>query len=125
MTVKNKPPFRYDIVGSFLRPATLKEKREALAAGTITPAQLQAAEDAAIKDLVEKEKAVGLRAVTDGEFRRRYWHLDFLTALEGVTEISAETGPFTSKVLSLKPAQQKSPGKSTLGTILSWNISAT
>ena len=79
MTVKNKPPFRYDIVGSFLRPAALKEKREALAAGTITAADLKAAEDEAIRDLVAKEKEVGLRAVTDGEFRRRYWHLDFLT----------------------------------------------
>ena len=87
---KNKPPFRYDIVGSFLRPAALKEKREAFAAGTITAADLKAAEDEAIRDLVAKEKEVGLYAVTDGEFRRRYWHLDFLTELEGVTEISAE-----------------------------------
>ena len=90
MSVKNRPPFRYDIVGSFLRPAALKEKREAFAAGKITAADLKTAEDAAIQDLVAKEKEVGLHAVTDGEFRRRYWHLDFLTELEGVTEISAE-----------------------------------
>ena len=90
MSVKNRPPFRYDIVGSFLRPATLKEKREAFAAGKISAADLKEAEDAAIQDLVAKEKEVGLHAVTDGEFRRRYWHLDFLTELEGVTEISAE-----------------------------------
>ncbi len=115
MTVKNKPPFRYDIVGSFLRPATLKEKREALAAGTITPAQLQAAEDAAIKDLVEKEKAVGLRAVTDGEFRRRYWHLDFLTALEGVTEISAENWSVHFKGAQPKARTAKITGKIDFG----------
>lgn len=90
MSVKNRPPFRYDIVGSFLRPAALKEKREAFAAGKISAANLKEAEDAAIQDLVAKEKEVGLHAVTDGEFRRRYWHLDFLTELEGVTEISAE-----------------------------------
>ena len=90
MTVKNRPPFRYDIVGSFLRPAALKEKREESAAGKIPAEDLKAAENAAITDLVAKEKEVGLHAVTDGEFRRRYWHLDFLTELQGVTEISAE-----------------------------------
>lgn len=72
MSVKNRPPFRYDIVGSFLRPAALKEKREAFAAGKISAADLKEAEDAAIQDLVAKEKEVGLHAVTDGEFRRRY-----------------------------------------------------
>lgn len=72
MTVKNRPPFRYDIVGSFLRPAALKEKREESAAGKIPAEDLKAAEDTAIADLVAKEKEVGLHAVTDGEFRRRY-----------------------------------------------------
>ena len=90
MTLNHKPPFRYDIVGSFLRPAALKEKRAAFAAGTLTAEDLKQAEDAAIQDLVAKEKQVGLQAVTDGEFRRRYWHLDFLADLEGVTEVSAE-----------------------------------
>lgn len=90
MTTKNKPPFRYDIVGSFLRPAALKEKREAFAAGKITAADLKAEEDKQIRSLVAQEKKVGLKAVTDGEFRRRYWHLDFLADLEGVTEVKAE-----------------------------------
>ena len=90
MTTKNKPPFRYDIVGSFLRPAALKEKRAAFAAGTISAAELKSAEDEAIKALVAKEKEAGLHAVTDGELRRRYWHLDFLADLDGVTEVSAE-----------------------------------
>jgi 5-methyltetrahydropteroyltriglutamate--homocysteine methyltransferase len=116
MTVKNKPPFRYDIVGSFLRPAALKEKREALAAGTITAADLKAAEDEAIRDLLAKEKEVGLRAVTDGEFRRRYWHLDFLTELEGVTEISAENWSVHFKGAQPKARTAKITGPISFGS---------
>ena len=86
---KKRPPFRYDIVGSFLRPEALKEQREAFAAGKIAASELKEAEDAAIRDLVAKEKEVGLKAVTDGEFRRRYWHLDFLAALDGLEEVGA------------------------------------
>ncbi|MCI7055370.1 MAG: 5-methyltetrahydropteroyltriglutamate--homocysteine S-methyltransferase [Selenomonas bovis] len=89
MTAKKNPPFRYDIVGSFLRPAALKKQRAAAARGEISAAALRAAEDAAIRDLVAKEKAAGLRAVTDGELRRRYWHLDFLAGLAGVEEVGA------------------------------------
>ena len=112
---KNKPPFRYDIVGSFLRPAALKEKREAFAAGTITAADLKAAEDEAIRDLVAKEKKVGLYAVTDGEFRRRYWHLDFLTELEGVTEISAENWSVHFKGAQPKARTAKITGSISFG----------
>ncbi|WP_296331293.1 5-methyltetrahydropteroyltriglutamate--homocysteine S-methyltransferase [uncultured Acidaminococcus sp.] len=83
-------PFRYDIVGSFLRPAALKAARKAFEEGTLSQEALTKAEDEAILDLVKKEKACGLKAVTDGEFRRRYWHLDFLAALDGVTEIHAD-----------------------------------
>ena len=89
MTAKKNPPFRYDIVGSFLRPAALKKQRAAAARCEISAAALRAAEDAAIRDLVAKEKAAGLRAVTDGELRRRYWHLDFLAGLAGVEEVGA------------------------------------
>ena len=64
MAITN-PPYAYDIVGSFLRPETLKQARADFAAGTITHEQLTAAEDAAIADLVEKEKQAGLKAVTD------------------------------------------------------------
>ena len=64
-----RTPFRYDIVGSFLRPAALKKQRAAAARCEISAAALRAAEDAAIRDLVAKEKAAGLRAVTDGELR--------------------------------------------------------
>ena len=85
-----QPPFKYDVVGSFLRPDYLKKAREEFANGTIDAKQLKDVEDKAIKELVAKEKEVGLQAVTDGEFRRRYWHLDFLADLEGVEEIKAD-----------------------------------
>lgn len=83
-------PFRADVVGSFLRPAYLKKARAAYERNEISPAKLKETEDAAIRELVAKEKEVGLQAVTDGEFRRRYWHLDFLAALKGVREVKAE-----------------------------------
>ena len=92
-----RAPFRYDIVGSFLRPAALMKTREAYAAGNAGAEELRAAEDAAIRGLVAKEKEVGLRAVTDGEFRRRYWHLDFLAALGGVEEVGASHWSVTFK----------------------------
>ena len=85
-----QPPYTYDIVGSFLRPARLKEARADFAAGKINKDQLTAVEDECIAELVQKEKGAGLRAVTDGEFRRAMWHLDFLAALDGVEEISAD-----------------------------------
>lgn len=85
-----KAPFRYDVVGSFLRPEGLKEARARYAKGEASFEELTAAEDEAIKALVEQEKAVGLKAVTDGEFRRSMWHLDFLASLEGVQEVGAE-----------------------------------
>lgn len=88
MTVQ--PPFKYDVVGSFLRPNYLKKAREEFANKTIDAKQLKAIEDKALQELVAKEKEVGLQAVTDGEFRRRYWHLDFLADLDGVEEIKAD-----------------------------------
>ena len=74
----------YDIVGSFLRPAALKQARAAFKAGKLSESELRSLEDKLITDLVAKEKAVGLKAVTDGEFRRDFWHLDFLENLNGV-----------------------------------------
>ena len=78
MTTTLTAPFKNDIVGSFLRPQKLKEAREQFKQGELDQAGLTAVEDACITDLIEKEKAVGLHAVTDGEFRRSWWHLDFL-----------------------------------------------
>ena len=73
-----KSPFRYDYVGSFLRPAAVKEARAKFAKNEITKEQLTEVENEEIKKLVEKQKAAGFHGLTDGEFRRRYWHLDFM-----------------------------------------------
>lgn len=90
-------PFRYDIVGSFLRPAGLKAAREQFAAGEISRETLTQTENEAIKTLIQQEKEAGLRAVTDGEFRRRWWHLDFLAGLNGITVYDFETAGFGVK----------------------------
>ena len=76
---------KFDIVGSFLRPQEIKEARAKYNAGEITLAQLRGVEDAAIADLVAKEVQHGLTMVTDGEFRRRWWHLDWLKEFDGFT----------------------------------------
>ena len=107
---KEKAPFRYDIVGSFLRPQALKEKRAAFARGEIDAAALKHAEDDAIRTLVAQEKASGLRAVTDGELRRGYWHLDFLAELAGVTEVGAAHWSVAFKGAQPKAATVKITG---------------
>jgi 5-methyltetrahydropteroyltriglutamate--homocysteine methyltransferase len=78
------PPFRADHVGSFLRPPYLLEARERKARGEITPAQLREIEDRAIAEVVQMQQDVGLQSITDGEFRRTYFHIDFLEQLGGV-----------------------------------------
>lgn len=75
---------RYEIVGSFLRPEKLKKAREQYNIGKISYPKLQEVEDQEIVRLINKEKEVGLKYVTDGEFRRSYWHLDFFWGLTGV-----------------------------------------
>lgn len=85
-------PFRADIVGSFLRPPVLKEARRKFQNKEISAEHLQKIEDAEIARLVEQQKAAGLRAVTDGEFRRSWWHLDFMWGLEGVEKRSIDQG---------------------------------
>ena len=74
MAQRTKPPFRADHVGSLLRPAALKEAREKRARGEISQAELKAVEDREIERAISKQEEVGLRAVTDGEFRRSWWH---------------------------------------------------
>lgn len=81
---------KYDIVGSFLRPQAIKEARKSYADGEITLAQLREVEDREIASLVEKEVAHGLKYVTDGEFRRRWWHLDWLKEFDGFTTVHLE-----------------------------------
>ena len=77
-------PARYDHVGSFLRPQYLIEARAQKAKGEITPEQLRTIEDKAIAEIVKFQESVGLKSITDGEFRRTYFHLDFLEQLGGV-----------------------------------------
>jgi 5-methyltetrahydropteroyltriglutamate--homocysteine methyltransferase len=81
-----KLPSRADHVGSFLRPKSVLDAREALAAGKIGAAELRAVEDEAIAELVEWQEGLGLKAITDGEFRRFFFHTDFLLQLSGVEE---------------------------------------
>jgi len=92
MTQRTKPPFRADHVGSLLRPAALKQARERRAKGEIGADELKAAEDRAIEDIIKKQEAVGLQSITDGEFRRSWWHLDFLWGLDGVEKHVMDTG---------------------------------
>ena len=84
MTIRQHPPFRADHVGSFLRPKFLLDAREQAAHGEITSEQLRSVEDRAITDIVKFQQDVGLQSITDGEFRRTYFHIDFLEQLGGV-----------------------------------------
>lgn len=85
-----KAPFKADHVGSFLRTAPLKEARTAYANGEIDKDALKTVEDKEIEKLVQKQIETGLKSITDGEFRRSWWHLDFLSGLEGVEEFETE-----------------------------------
>ena len=87
-------PFRFDYVGSFLRPEHLKQARADFEAGKITKAELESIENEAITDLIKKQKAAGYPVITDGEFRRSYWHLDFMWGLEGIEHIELDHGYF-------------------------------
>ena len=84
MTTRTTPPFRADHVGSFLRPKYLLDARAQQAKGEITREQLRAVEDRAITEIVKFQEDVGLQSITDGEFRRTYFHIDFLEQLGGV-----------------------------------------
>src|SRR5512144_332020 len=84
MSARATPPFRADHVGSFLRPAALLDARERFGKGEIDRAALRAAEDAAIRDIVRFQEDLGFSGITDGEFRRTYFHIDFLEQLDGV-----------------------------------------
>lgn len=91
---KLNAPFRYDIVGSFLRPQAIHDARAKHAAGEISFEQLREVEDAEVSKIIEKQKAVGLHAVTDGEFRRRWWHLDWLAGFNGIKVYDFKTAGF-------------------------------
>lgn len=85
-------PFKFDNVGSFLRPAKLKAAREDFKNGSISQDELTSVENETIKELVQKQKDIGLKAITDGEFRRSWWHLDFFWGLNGVEKSDVENG---------------------------------
>ncbi|MGA8652934.1 MAG: 5-methyltetrahydropteroyltriglutamate--homocysteine S-methyltransferase [Xanthobacteraceae bacterium] len=89
---RTKPPYRADHVGSLLRPAALKAARERHAKGEITAAALRGVEDREIEAVIKKQEAVGLQSITDGEFRRSWWHLDFLWGLDGVERHVMDSG---------------------------------
>ena len=80
-------PFRFDTVGSFLRPENLKQARQEFEKGNFSYQELKNFEDAAIRDLVKKEIEAGYKGITDGEFRRAYWHLDFFWGLGGIKRL--------------------------------------
>ena len=86
MSVRTTPPFRADHVGSLLRPRPLLEAREAASRGAISPDELRAVEDDAIREAIRMQEDIGLRSVTDGEFRRASWHMDFIYQIAGVSK---------------------------------------
>jgi 5-methyltetrahydropteroyltriglutamate--homocysteine methyltransferase len=87
MSPRTSPPFRADHVGSLLRPARLHAARADRAAGKITPRELRAVEDDAIREAVALQREAGLRSVTDGEFRRATWHMDFIYQIGGISQV--------------------------------------
>ena len=89
---RTKPPFRADHVGSCLRPAALKEARAKREQGAITAAELKAVEDREIEKIIKKQEELGLKLATDGEFRRSWWHFDFLGMLDGVEVYDTDQG---------------------------------
>jgi 5-methyltetrahydropteroyltriglutamate--homocysteine methyltransferase len=107
----NKPPFRADQVGSLLRSAPVKAARTQRLANEITAAELTAIEDAEIRKLVARQEEIGLQGVTDGEFRRAWWHYDFLAGLDGVELVRVAHG------LQFKGVETKAEGLHVHGKI--------
>lgn len=92
LTERKHAPFRADIVGSFLRPERLKNARKQFEEGSLSKEALTEVENGCIRELVEKQLEVGLLAVTDGEFRRSYWHLDFMWGFDGIDRVTMGRG---------------------------------
>src|SRR3954452_2659255 len=91
MSVRTSPPFRADHVGSLLRPPEVLKAREDRSAGRISHDDLRAIEDDAIREVIRRQEQTGLKSVTDGEFRRESWHMDFIYELGGVTQVQDDT----------------------------------
>jgi len=92
MSQRTTPPFRADQVGSILRTKAIHDARAKHEKGEITDAQLKAVEDAEIIKVIKKQEEVGLEAITDGEYRRSFWHYDFYGMLDGVDVVKADHG---------------------------------
>src|SRR3984893_8154636 len=101
------PPFRADHVGSLLRPPGLLRAREEHRAGRLSAEELRRAEDAAIRDAVRMQQEIGLQGVTDGEFRRGSWHMDFLYQIGGVAK--------TDQTLRIQFRNEAGPVEAALG----------
>ncbi|HEY5427505.1 MAG TPA: hypothetical protein VIK04_00190, partial [Solirubrobacteraceae bacterium] len=91
MPRRDTPPFRADHVGSLLRPPPLARARAQFKAGALDADELRAIEDDAIREVIELQRAAGLQAVTDGEFRRTSWHMDFIYQLGGIEQAEGES----------------------------------
>ncbi len=110
VNVRTAPPFRADHVGSLLRTAPLKEARAKRERGEISPDQLKAIEDREIAAVIKRQEDIGLKAVTDGEFRRAFWNYDFLGALPGVEAYLGER-KIKFQGLNPKPMMLRVTGK--------------
>lgn len=111
MLITKLTPFRAEHVGSLLRPAKLKTARAQQAAGEITPDELANIEDRAIREVIARQEQAGVQDVTDGEFRRSFWHLDFFSGLNGVEVCEAAQG------IQFKGGQTKAKGLKVTGKI--------
>ena len=113
-----KPPFRADHVGSLLRPQRLHDAREKKANGEITDVDLRAVEDDCIREAIKGQEKVGIKAITDGEFRRSAWHYDFLCSLEGIDESAPHQGPTFQAGQSINSLEVKSKIKNPKGVMI-------
>ena len=102
MSKRTKPPFRADHVGSLLRPQYLLDARRKFDKGEISAAQLRSIEHDAIRHAIKRQDEVGLKSITDGEFRRRSWHMDFICRIGGVTSAGTQLRPFHNETGSVK-----------------------
>ncbi len=107
---RTKPPFSADHVGSILRTAPIKAAREKRAKGEITAAQLKEVEDAEIIKIIKKQEEIGLKLATDGEFRRAWWHFDFIGGLDGIDVVESDHG-IQFQGVQTKPKVLKISGK--------------
>lgn len=97
MSLRKKPPFRADQVGSLLRPAALLDARDKFEKKQISAEALKRAEDEAIRDVVKRQEDIGLQCVTDGEFRRESWHMEFLSKIGGIGIAGTQLRPFKNE----------------------------